>query len=75
MKESTQMATGISLPVVVFIVFLTLKLCGVISWSWWLVTSPLWIIAAVALVLIITSMIVLVIRVRKQNRHNIHHNK
>ena len=25
-----------------FLVFLVLKLCGVIAWSWWLVTLPLW---------------------------------
>ena len=25
-----------------FIVFLTLKLCNVIAWSWWWVTAPLW---------------------------------
>ena len=25
-----------------FLIFLTLKLCGVIAWSWWLVTAPLW---------------------------------
>ncbi len=24
------------------IVFVTLKLCGVISWSWWWVTVPFW---------------------------------
>lgn len=24
------------------IVFIVLKLCGVINWSWWLVTAPLW---------------------------------
>lgn len=22
--------------------FVVLKLCGVISWSWWWVTAPLW---------------------------------
>ena len=27
---------------VTFIVFLVLKLCGVINWSWWFVTAPLW---------------------------------
>ena len=32
-----------SLPVLVFIVFLVLKLTEVIDWSWWWVTSPLWI--------------------------------
>lgn len=24
------------------IVFITLKLCGVINWSWWWVTVPFW---------------------------------
>lgn len=28
---------------ITFIVFLVLKLTGVIGWSWWWVTSPLWI--------------------------------
>lgn len=26
-----------------FLVFLVLKLCKVIEWSWWWVTAPLWI--------------------------------
>ncbi len=25
-----------------FVVFLVLKLCNVIDWSWWWVTAPLW---------------------------------
>lgn len=24
------------------LVFITLKLCGVIDWSWWWVTAPFW---------------------------------
>ena len=32
-----------SLAFVLFVVFLVLKLVGTISWSWWWVTSPLWI--------------------------------
>ena len=27
---------------VLFVVFLVLKLVGVIAWSWWWVTAPLW---------------------------------
>lgn len=27
---------------ILFTVFLTLKLAGVITWSWWWVTAPLW---------------------------------
>jgi len=30
-----------------FLVFLILKLTGVIAWSWWMVTLPLWIIPAI----------------------------
>ena len=32
----------ISFAGLLFIVFLILKLVGVISWSWWFVTMPLW---------------------------------
>ena len=35
--------TGIGLDVILFVVFLILKLTGHIDWSWWWVTSPLWI--------------------------------
>ena len=28
---------------VLLIIFIVLKLCGVIAWSWWWVLSPLWI--------------------------------
>jgi hypothetical protein len=34
---------GIGLGGLLFVVFLTLKLTGVIAWSWWWVTAPLWI--------------------------------
>lgn len=34
---------GIGLNMVLFIIFLILKLTGNIDWSWWWVTSPLWI--------------------------------
>lgn len=28
---------------ILFLIFLVLKLCNVITWSWWWVFSPLWI--------------------------------
>lgn len=42
MKEQTA-STSISLYTIVFIIFLILKLTGNIDWSWWWVTSPIWI--------------------------------
>jgi hypothetical protein len=40
---------------VLFFIFLTLKLCGVIDWSWWWVTAPLWAIFALVLVAAFTK--------------------
>jgi Na+/H+-dicarboxylate symporter len=44
--------TGLSLSAVLFIIFLVLKLTGNIDWSWWWVTSPLWITFAIGLALV-----------------------
>ena len=32
-----------SFPTLLTIAFIVLKLCNVISWSWWWVLAPLWI--------------------------------
>ena len=34
--------SGVGIGTLLFIVFLVLKLCGTITWSWWWVTAPLW---------------------------------
>ena len=39
---------GISMCSLLTIVFVTLKLCGVIAWSWWWVLAPLWMPWAIA---------------------------
>lgn len=44
---------GIGLPGLLFVTFLVLKLTGVIDWSWWWVTAPLWISAAVFVVIFV----------------------
>lgn len=44
--------TGISLGTALFLVFLVLKLCNVITWSWVWVTAPIWIPLGLALILI-----------------------
>lgn len=42
-------ADMISFPLVLGFVFITLKLCGVISWPWIWVTAPIWIAPAAIL--------------------------
>lgn len=34
------------------LVFITLKLCGVINWSWWWVLAPVWIPTGIVLAVI-----------------------
>lgn len=36
-----------------FLIFLVLKLVGVIGWSWWWVTAPLWAAALLDCILIV----------------------
>lgn len=40
-----------ALPVLTFITFLVLKLTETVDWSWWVVTSPLWIFAALVVLM------------------------
>jgi hypothetical protein len=50
-KQITPVNSGIL--TVLFVVFLVLKLTGNIDWSWWWVTSPLWLPLTLLLVTII----------------------
>lgn len=40
---------GIGFPGLLTVLFIALKLCGVIDWSWWWVLCPLWIGLAIGL--------------------------
>ena len=42
----------ISLLIALFIILLVLKLTGYITWSWWLVTAPLWLVPTLFFVII-----------------------
>lgn len=42
-SKSTNSSGGIGVAGLLGVVFVTLKLCGVIDWSWWAVTMPFWI--------------------------------
>ncbi len=61
MSESNNMSIGVGFNGLLGIVFITLKLLGIITWSWWWVTAPLWLpfvlvicILPVAIILIST---------------------
>ena len=55
MAQNTQnqsFSFNIGLPGLLFLLFTTLKLTGVINWSWWWVTAPLW-ISPILIILIV----------------------
>ncbi len=47
--------TSLSLSTILGIVFVVLKLCGVISWSWLWVLSPFWIGAIISIIILIIA--------------------
>lgn len=49
MESKYDFSGGIGKLYLLFLLFLGLKLAGEISWSWWWVTLPLWLMPAVAL--------------------------
>lgn len=44
---------GMGLQTVLTIIFVVLKLVGVVDWSWWWVLSPLWIPPLISMALVI----------------------
>ena len=42
MSNKSNSSNGLGLGMILFLIFMTLKLTGYITWSWWYVTLPLW---------------------------------
>lgn len=49
---SSSSSSGAGFTTLLTIAFIVLKLCGVITWSWWWVLSPIWISLALAVLII-----------------------
>ena len=57
--NSSSSGGGIGWCGVLTIVFVVLKLCKVIAWSWWWVLSPIWIPLAVVVAVVVVALIVI----------------
>ena len=53
MENNNGSTGGISFTGLLTILFIALKLCGVIKWSWVWVLSPLWIVAILLIILVL----------------------
>lgn len=49
------------------LLFIILKLCNIISWSWIWIVSPLWIVLGINILIILVFFIYTVIKVLRQN--------
>ena len=58
MENNNTSRGGVSIGTVVLIIFIILKLCGVINWSWFWVLSPLWIGLILTVILVIIAVII-----------------
>ncbi|MBT6051167.1 MAG: hypothetical protein HOG49_30575, partial [Candidatus Scalindua sp.] len=56
-EQQVNVSGGMGLGSVLFIVFLVLKLCDVITWSWWWVTAPLWIPFAIMIAIFVVVLV------------------
>ena len=56
-NKATVTKTGIGFMDLLLLANIVLKLCGVITWSWWVVLWPLW--AGIGLVLIIAILFII----------------
>ena len=53
-----QTSNGIGFTGLLTIVFIILKLCNIITWSWWWVLSPLWISAILWVIVLVIVLLV-----------------
>jgi len=52
---------GIGFCELLTIVFIVLRLIGVITWSWWWVLAPIWIPLAIIIILMVIGLIIIVL--------------
>ena len=57
-SSSSSSSGGIGFCGLLTIVFVALKLTGVIDWSWWAVTTPIWIPIVIVLTIILVIFII-----------------
>lgn len=53
---------GIGFFGVLTLIFITLKLLGVIAWSWWWVLAPLWIPTIIAIIIFLVVLVVTILK-------------
>ena len=53
MSNNSSSSGGVGFVGLLTVAFIVLKLCHVISWSWWWVLSPVWITAIIVILFLV----------------------
>ncbi len=61
-QQSSSGGAGIGFTGLLQILFIALKLTGVITWSWWWVLAPIWITALLFVVVFIGAIVYAVVK-------------
>lgn len=61
-NNKTTVNGGVGFTGLLTTAFIVLKLCGVITWSWLWVLSPIWISAALCVVVLLVTLVVLLFK-------------
>ena len=61
-NESKSTNSGIGFNSLLLLLFIGLKLGGVINWSWWWVLSPIWIPLLIILFILLAYLIFIILR-------------
>jgi hypothetical protein len=61
-SEKSTNTSGITSGSILGLIFITLKLCGVIHWSWIWVLCPFWIVFAIIILALVISAIIVILQ-------------
>lgn len=53
MSDNNTTTGGVGFLGLLGLVFITLKLCGIIDWEWWIVLSPIWVPIVLAFLVLV----------------------
>ena len=61
MSKERATAKGLGFGTILFLIFLVLKLCDKITWSWWWVFAPLWLPLSIVVVIFGIAVVITVL--------------
>lgn len=64
-NKNSNNAGGLGLGTILTIVFVVLKLCGVINWAWVWVLAPLWISVVLTIIFVIIALVIAKVKERR----------